>query len=152
MYFELTADQKLLSDTVQSFVKKESPIGRMRSLRDDPVGWSRETWRKMAELGWLSILFPESLGGYGGSFVDAGILLGHFGTTLVPEPYVPSVVVGGMAILRAGDEGQRRRWIEPLIAGEISLALAHAERDSRFDVTHVASKAERSGALYRLTG
>ena len=32
MDFELSQDQKLLADTVQSFVKKESPIGRLRAL------------------------------------------------------------------------------------------------------------------------
>src|SRR5262249_38831309 len=138
--------QKLLADTAQNFVRKESPITRMRVMREDAIGYSRDIWKKMGELGWLSILFPEQLGGFGGSFVDAAILLEQFGTTLVPEPFVPSVVLAGMAILRLGSDDQKRRWLEPLMAGDTTLALAYAERDSRFDPTYVTVRAERAGS------
>src|SRR5262245_53803885 len=145
MDFELTQDQKLLAETAQGFVRKESPVGRLRALRDDAIGYSRDVWRKMGELGWLSIPFPEQLGGFGGTFVAMAILLERFGTTLVPEPLVPSVVLAGMAILRLGDDEQQRRFLEPLIAGETTLALAMAERESRFDVAHVGTRATREG-------
>ena len=51
MHFELTADQKLLESTVASFVKKESPITRFRATREEPLGYSKELWAKMGELG-----------------------------------------------------------------------------------------------------
>ena len=107
MDFDLSEEQRLLVDTVLSFVKKQSPVSRMRALREDPVGWSRDVWRQMGELGWLSVPFPESVGGFGGSSVDVAVVLEKLGTTLVPEPYVPSVVLAGTAILRAGDDAQK---------------------------------------------
>jgi alkylation response protein AidB-like acyl-CoA dehydrogenase len=152
MNFDLSPDQKLLVDTVASFARKESPVTRFRSLRQDPVGYTREMWKQMGELGWLGILFPESAGGYGGSFVDFALVLEQLGATLVPEPLVPSVVLGGVSILRAGTEEQKSRWLEPLIAGDTTLALAYAERDSRFDVSRVSVRAEKDGGAYRLQG
>jgi len=152
MDFDLTQDQQMLVDTAASFVKKESPVTRLRAMREDSLGYGRDTWKRMGELGWLGILFPEELGGFGGSFVDAALILEQFGTTLVPEPFIASVVLAGMGILLAGDETQRTRWLSPLIEGDATLALAYAEPESRFDVTRVATRAEKKGGAWRLSG
>jgi alkylation response protein AidB-like acyl-CoA dehydrogenase len=106
----------------------------------------------MGELGWLGILLPESLGGFGGSFVDAALVIEKLGTTLVPEPYIASVVLAGSTILAAGSEAQKKRWLEPLGLGDSTLALAYAERESRFDPFRIATSAQKAGSGYRLTG
>jgi alkylation response protein AidB-like acyl-CoA dehydrogenase len=152
MNFDLTAEQNLLKQTVASFVKRESPIARARALREDPVGYGRDTWKRMGELGWLGLVFPEAHGGLGGTMVDLGILLEELGTTLVPEPILSSVVLAGTALSRAGSEAQRTRWLAPMIAGDATLAFAYAERDGRFDPCALATRAERDGAKYKLSG
>jgi alkylation response protein AidB-like acyl-CoA dehydrogenase len=152
MDFDLSQDQQMLFDTAAAFLRKESPITRLRAMREDPLGYSRPLWQRMGELGWLGLLFPESVGGLGGSFADGALILEQFGATLVPEPFIPSVVLAGMAILRAGDEAQQQRWLPGLIEGNTTLALAYAEPQSRFDVTRVATRAERTGGGYRIDG
>jgi alkylation response protein AidB-like acyl-CoA dehydrogenase len=152
MNFDLTDDQKMLVETAASFAKKESPVTRLRSLRQDPLGFSKKVWRQMGELGWLGILFPEDLGGFGGQFIDAALVLEQFGATLVPEPYISSVVLGGTTILAAGTAEQHKRWLVPLIAGEITLALATTEPGSRYDVGAVQTRAVRDGEGYRIDG
>lgn len=153
MDFDLTDDQRLLVDTVSSFVRKESPVSRFRALRDEAgIGWSRDVLRKMGELGWLAIPFGEDVGGLGGTFVDVALLLEQLGTALVPEPILPSIVLGGLAIARAGSAEQRGRWLTPVLEGRTSLALATSEEDSRYDVAHVATRAERTSRGYRLRG
>ncbi len=152
MNFDLTPDERLLMETAASFVKKEAPLSRLRPLREDPIGWSKDVWKKMGELGWLGIVFPESIGGFGGNFLSAAILLEEMGAGLVVEPFVPSVILAGTAILRAGNAEQQKRWLEPVIAGDTSLALAHAEARSRFSTSYVATKAEDKGGKYRITG
>jgi alkylation response protein AidB-like acyl-CoA dehydrogenase len=151
MDFDLSPDQKLLADTAASFVRKESPVTRMRALRDDAVGWDREFWKKMADLGWLGLAFPESAGGFGGSFVDVALVIEQLGVNLVPEPFVPSILAG-TAILRAGSPAQHDRYLPALIAGDTSLAFAWAERGSRFDPTWVECTAKRDGTEYVLGG
>jgi alkylation response protein AidB-like acyl-CoA dehydrogenase len=151
MNFDLSEDQRMLVDAALAFTRKQSPVARMRKLRDDPIGWSREVWRQIGELGWLGLPFPESLGGVGRGFVDLALVLEQLGTTLVPEPIVPSIVAG-LAVLAAGDTAQQRAWIMPMVEGKSSLALAWAETDGRYDPAQVATRAERTAAGYRLTG
>ena len=71
----------------------------------------------MGELGWLSLPFPESAGGFGGTLLDVSLLLEAFGATLVPEPYLASVVFAGTALLHAGTAQQHERGLAPLIEG-----------------------------------
>jgi alkylation response protein AidB-like acyl-CoA dehydrogenase len=152
MNFDLTPEQKLLESTAASFVKKESPLTRLRALREDPNGWSKDVWRKMAELGWLGLPFPEAVGGFDGSFVDVAVILEQLGTALVPEPYIASVLCAGTAITRLGNAEQHERLLAPMIGGETSLAFAHAERGNRFDATWVETTATRDGDDYVLRG
>ncbi len=152
MNFDLSSDQEMLRDTANAFAKRESPVTRARALRADPIGWSKDVWAKMGELGWLAVSFREEHGGLGGSFVDLAIVLEATATTLVPEPVVPSVVLAGQAIARAGDDAQRERWLAPMIAGSTSLALAYAEREARFDSNTCHTRAEKRGARYAITG
>jgi alkylation response protein AidB-like acyl-CoA dehydrogenase len=151
MDFELSGEQRLLVDTVASFVKKHSPVSRLRAMRSDPIGWSRDMWRQMGEFGWLAIPFPESAGGLGGSFVDASLILEQLGTTLTPEPMIPALV-SAAAILRAGSEEQALRFVAPALSGERSLALACAEAQSRYHATDVRTRAAKEGAAYRISG
>jgi alkylation response protein AidB-like acyl-CoA dehydrogenase len=151
MNFSLSEDQRMLVEAAQGFTRKQSPVTRMRKLRDDPIGWSPEVWRQMGELGWLGLPFPEAVGGVGGKFVDLALVLEQLGATLVPEPIVPSLVAG-IAIAAAGDAAQQRAYLAPMIAGRSSLALAWAEADGRYDAARVATRADRTAAGFRLTG
>jgi len=152
MDFELSDDRKMILESVATFVKKELPIERMRKMRADETGFSRDVYRQMGELGWLGIHLPESAGGFGGSFVDAAIILEQFGTTLVSEPYTASSVLGGKALALAANDEQQQRWLAPMIAGETVLSLAYAEQAGRYNARNVSTRAERSRGGYRLTG
>jgi alkylation response protein AidB-like acyl-CoA dehydrogenase len=152
MDFELSDEQRLLVDSVNNFVKKDSPIERFRKQRDVDPGWSKQIWAQMGELGWLGLPFPESAGGLGTGFLDAALLLERFGTTLVPEPYIPSVVLCGTALCKAGSKEQQDRWLAPMIAGQTTLALAYAESDARYDSACVKTRAQKQGSGYVLSG
>ena len=152
MDFELSDEQRLLVDSVNNFVKKDSPVERFRKQRDVEPGFSREIWAQMGELGWLGLPFPESAGGLGTGFLDAALVLERLGTTLVPEPYIPSVLLSGMALCKAGSAAQQERWLAPMIAGKSTLSLAYAEKDSRHDVAHVTVRADKQGGDYVLRG
>merc|ERR1711969_300391 len=106
----------------------------------------------MGEMGWLSVPFPEEHGGFGGSFVDLALILEQLGRGLVPEPVIPSVVLGGGLISRLGSEAQRERFLLPMIEGRSSLALAYAERQSRYNLADCLTRAETSDGVYRLSG
>lgn len=152
MDFELDQDQQMLAKTVADFAKNESPVERFRKLRNSDIGYDPGTWKSMGELGWLGVAFPESVGGFGGGFAECAIVLENLATTLVPEPYLASVVLGGFTVLRAGTEAQRAEYLTPMIEGETTLALASSEAQSRYDVTAIETTATPSGNGYTLCG
>ena len=151
MNFDLTDDQRMLVDSAAAFTKKHSPVTRMRKLRTDPVGWSPEVWKQMGELGWIGLALPEAVGGLGGTFVDVALVLEQLGATLVPEPLVSSLIAA-TAIVAAGSAEQQRAFLPALAEGKASLALAWAEADGRYDAARVATRADKAGAGYKLTG
>ncbi|MFT3928258.1 MAG: acyl-CoA dehydrogenase family protein [Myxococcales bacterium] len=152
MDFEFSEDQQLLAKTAADFVSKRSPVSRARKLREDATGYEMSVWREMAELGWLSIPFSEQLGGIGGSFVDLALILEHLGRELVPEPFVPSVVLAGTVLAQGGSMEQQERFLKPMLAGETTLALAYAERDLRFDLETVNTVATKQNGSFVLSG
>ncbi len=151
MNFDLTEDQKLLAETVASFAKKQSPVSRARALREDARGWDAKVWRFFGEQGWIGVAFPEEVGGTGGRFVDAALVLEQLAVSLAPEPLL-SALAAGTALYRAGDEAQRQRWLAPMIAGESVLALAWAEPQGRYEPAYCGTRAERSGKGWVLQG
>jgi alkylation response protein AidB-like acyl-CoA dehydrogenase len=150
--FSFSSDQKMIQETAASFVKKSSPVERMRKLREDALGWDKGVWRQMGELGWLGLPMPESVGGFGGKMVDAAIVLEQLGTTLVPEPYVASVILGGMSVAHAGTDAQQSELLGPMIEGATTLALAYTERGSRYDLFDVSTAASKRANGWSLLG
>ncbi|MDX6740115.1 acyl-CoA dehydrogenase family protein [Actinocorallia sp. A-T 12471] len=61
---------------------------------------------------------------------------------------------GNMELLHLlGTEEQRRRWLAPLLAGEIRSAFAMTEPDvASSDATNIATRIERDGDHYVITG
>jgi alkylation response protein AidB-like acyl-CoA dehydrogenase len=154
MQLVLTEDQELLAKTAADFVAENSPVARVRALRDasDPDGFSRALWKQMAELGWVGIPFPESLGGAGMGLAELAVVLEELGRNLAPEPFLSTVLLAGSVLQLAGSDAQKTRWLEPLARGDAFLALAQQERGSRFDLHRVATRAEARGDRFRITG
>jgi alkylation response protein AidB-like acyl-CoA dehydrogenase len=152
MNFDLSEEQNMIVDSVRRFVANESPVERFRRLRDDDRGWEPSAWAKMAEQGWLAVCYPEEQGGFGGTFVDAALILEQLGRGLVPEPYIASVVLAGGLLSRYGTAEQVEAFLTPMISGETSLALAYAERQSRYELADCRTAAEKSGGGYTLRG
>lgn len=151
MDFEWNDIQEELAKTVREFGSKRSPLSRLRELRKSELGWELDVWREMSELGWLMAPFSEEVGGLGGAFADAAIVLEHFGHTLIPEPYLPSVVAG-FAFALCGDDKDRDTYMAPLLSGEQTATLAWAEPTGRYDITSPSTKAEPSEGGFRLHG
>lgn len=152
MDFALSEEQQLLKDSVERFVREEYEFEKRRRLAKSEEGFSRANWKQIAELGWLGAGLPEEFGGIGGGAVERMIVMEQIGRGLVLEPYFATVVLGGGLLLEAGSEEQKRILLPKLAAGELMLAFAHAERQARFDLQDVATKAEKSGKGWRLSG
>ena len=154
MELVLTEDQELLAKTAADFVSEHSPVSRVRKLRDtkDPVGFSKELWKQMAELGWLGIPFPEAVGGAGLGFAELAVVLEALGRTLAPEPFLSTLLLGGQALLLGGTEVQQKEWLLPVVNGDCILTVAYQEPQSRYDLRREATRADKKGDTWRLSG
>lgn len=149
----LTEEQQILQETAREFVQEKAPIAHLRALRDsgDEVGFSRELWKEMAELGWTGITLPESFGGSGLGYAEFGALLEECGRTLVPEPLIPTLVLGAEALMLGGSEAQQQKILPGVAAGDLQVSLAFQE-SGRFAPYRVAMRAKESGAGWTLSG
>jgi len=133
MDFGLSEEQEMLKTSARDFLQKECPKKLVRQLDESDEGYSPELWRKMAELGWMGLPFPEKYGGGGGSFLDLVVLLEAMGYNVVPGPFFSTVVLGGMTILAAGNEGQKKGLLSEVANGKLILSLALTEPSVKYD-------------------
>ncbi|MFN4087598.1 MAG: acyl-CoA dehydrogenase family protein [Alphaproteobacteria bacterium] len=152
MDFEYSDDQRLLKDSVERFVQDNYSFEQRRKLVATEEGYSEGNWKQFAELGWLGMPFPEEYGGFGGTAIETMIVMEAFGNGLVAEPYMATVVLGGGAMLYGGSEEQKRAILPAVAEGKIKLALGFAERQSRYNLADVETKAEKSGEGWILNG
>ncbi|MFO0692782.1 MAG: acyl-CoA dehydrogenase family protein [Polyangiales bacterium] len=150
----LDDEQKMLQQTASEFFAEHSPVDRVRKLRDtkDAVGYSKALWKQMAELGFVGMNIPEADGGTGLGFFELALVLEEAGRRLSPEPFVSTVLLGAQAVLTAGSDAQRQAWLPGIASGELVLTVGYVEPASRFDVSKIETRAERTAGGHRLVG
>jgi pimeloyl-CoA dehydrogenase small subunit len=148
MDLSLSPEQQLLRDTADRLIADTYRFEQRRAYMQSPAGFSRENWRRFAELGLLGLPFAESLGGIGGGGVEVMVLMNAFGRGLVVEPYLACVVLSG-GLLR---ECAAMPPIAELIEGKAIFAFAHGERQARYALADVATTARRAAGGYVLDG
>jgi alkylation response protein AidB-like acyl-CoA dehydrogenase len=154
MALVLSEEQQLLQHTARELVAGRSSWKRLRALRDDPEsdGFSRELWAEMARLGWVGIPIAESHGGAGLGWTELGVVMEELGRGLLPEPVVGTVLLGATALHLGGSDAQQQAHLPAVAAGERFLAVAYQEAQSRWSVHHVATRAERAGGGWKISG
>ena len=152
MDFGFSPEQEMLRETARRFLAEESPSAFVRKMMDNTVGITPELWRKMAELGWLGLIYPEEYGGAGGSFVDLTVILEEMGRVVFPGPYSSTLLLGGLAILEGGDGTQKKAWLPRIATGEARVTLAWTEPNGRWDAEGITLTAKRDRDAFVLTG
>jgi len=148
----LSEEQEMLKKSARDFLQKECPKRLVRQLDDSDEGYSIELWRRMAELGWMGLAFPEKYGGGGQSFLDLAILLEEMGYNIVPGPFFPTIVLGGLAILMAGSEKQKTEFLPRVARGEMIISLALTEPSASYDAASIKTKAIARDGGYVIKG
>ncbi|PYM06768.1 MAG: acyl-CoA dehydrogenase [Candidatus Rokuibacteriota bacterium] len=152
MDFGFSEEQELLRSTARKFFEKECTSEFVRKMMATPEGTTPEFWAKLAEQGWLGLIFPEVYGGAGLGFVDLVVLMEEMGRAVMPGPYFSTVHLGGLTILEAGSDAQKKRWLPKLSAGEARVTLAWTEPNARWDAQGVTVAATEAGGGFTLSG
>jgi len=148
----LNEAQQMLKNSAREFLDAECPDTMVREMEVDERGYTPELWGKLAEQGWLGLIFPERYGGVGLTFLDLSILLEEMGRAMLPGPFFSTVVLGGMAIMDAGSDEQKQEYLPRIAEGQIIVTLALTEPSARWDAAGVQLTATPSGDGYVLNG
>jgi alkylation response protein AidB-like acyl-CoA dehydrogenase len=147
MDFDLTDEQGLLRDVTREALTRTYDIETRLEVTDTELGWSRDVWSQLAEIGILGLGFdPEEAGQ-----IELMVVLTEIGRRLAPEPVAQAALVPGVLIAELGDDEQRK-LLDEVSEGHALLALAHQEAGMRGVTSGVNTHAERQGDSWTVTG
>jgi acyl-CoA dehydrogenase len=127
MNFEFSADQKLLGDQARKFLADNCASTEVRKILEGSDAYHYDLWHGIAELGWLGTAIPEAYGGLGAGYLELCVLAEELGRALAPVPFSSSIYLAAEALLLAGTEDQKQRWLPRLASGEAIGTFAIAE-------------------------
>jgi glutaryl-CoA dehydrogenase (non-decarboxylating) len=150
--FELTEEQRLIQDTVRTFVDDRV----LPSAIENDVNHHLDLGviEGMAELGLLGIVVPEEYGGAGLDFVSEALVCEEIERGEAAFRTLISVHVGlnSLSLLRYGTEEQKQRWLVPQAKGEKLACFGLTEPAAGSDVASMLTTARREGDFYVLNG
>ncbi|MFC1949866.1 acyl-CoA dehydrogenase family protein [Chloroflexota bacterium] len=157
MDFEFTEEQEMLRASARDFLEKECTESVITEVETSGLGYSPELWKKIADLGWLGLVYPEQYGGAGMNVIDLAVLYEEFGRSMFPSPYMSTIVLGGLTILEAGSDEQKSDILPRITAGDEIIALILNEPGADWegmdwDPEGVTIQATADGDNYLLDG
>ena len=152
MDFGLNETQQMLKNSAREFLEQECPDTYVRAMEEEERGYTPEMWQKLAQQGWLGLVFPEEYGGFGLGFTELCLILEEMGRALLPGPFFSTVVLGGSAILEAASEDQKRELLPSIAEGQLLVTLALTEPDASWDADGVQTAARRENGGWSISG
>jgi pimeloyl-CoA dehydrogenase small subunit len=146
MDFDLNDEQRQLKDSVDRLLADTyGDLAHRVSYMKEPKGYKAALWQKYAELGLLAVPFAEEHGGLGQGLTETMIIAEAFGRALAIEPYMATIVLAGGVLRHSGNTALLNELVPAIVEGKLTLALAHQERQGRFDLADVATTARADG-------
>ena len=145
MNFDLSEEQQLLADTTRDVLAASYDTERRNKVVESELGWSREVWRQLAEIGVLGLGFDEDSGP-----TEVMVVLNEIGRRLAPEPVAAAALIPGAIIAAHGSDDQRALPDE-VASGERLLAFAHTEPGRR-GTGELATRATEQAGQWLITG
>jgi alkylation response protein AidB-like acyl-CoA dehydrogenase len=148
MDFNFKEEQQQFADALKRWVAKDYSFETRAHIIASDAGVSEQAWDTLAELGMTALPVPEEQGGFSGSAVDMFVVMQELGRGLVVEPYLATVM--GAEFLKLA--GGHAALLEQVAAGELKLACALGERQSRHDLADIATTASPEADGYVING
>ncbi|HUH72585.1 MAG TPA: acyl-CoA dehydrogenase family protein [Mycobacterium sp.] len=147
MDFQLSDEQVLLRDTTRDLLSRTYDPESRNKIIDTDLGWSRDVWSQLADIGILGLGFDPDEAGQ----IEIMVVLTEIGRRLAPEPVVHAALAPGALIAEQGSEAQKQ-LLDDVAAGQRLLAFAHLEPGHRKPTAAVATNAVRQGDSWTLSG
>ena len=153
MNFDLTQEQQQIRDAVGRIC---ADFGDDYWLeKDSEGGFPHDFHAAFAKAGWLGIAMPAEFGGAGLGITEAAIMMqaiAQSGAGFSGASAIHMNIFGLHPVVVFGSEGQKRRFLPPLIAGTDRACFAVTEPDAGLNTLRLKTRAVREGDRYVITG
>ncbi len=152
MDFDFTQEQVMLRNLTREFLTRESSPRAVRTLMEEPSGFSDATWRQMSEMGLPGVAIGPGYGGQGLGMVELALVLDEMGRAAYPGPFFATAVLAASAIAAGGQPNQMARYLPDIAQGRTRATLALIEDVLSWSSSGVQMRAERRGETFVLSG
>jgi len=149
--FTYSDEQEQLAQSIERFFEREYDFAARRGIVASDEGWSRAVWARLAELGVLALPLPEECCGFGGRAIDLVPFMQSAGRALLVEPYLGTIGLCARVLARSGS-ALRSELLPAVAEGNLVLAFAHGERNARYDLAQVETRALQVANGYEIDG
>ncbi|MEV4072117.1 acyl-CoA dehydrogenase family protein [Nonomuraea fuscirosea] len=152
MDFRLSEEQVAMGGAVRRRLDRHLDLARVAQYADTPsAGLDAELRRAAAELDWLGVTAAPPDGGLGLGLLDLAVVAEALGAGLAPAG-VGTAMAACDVLATSIDPEQRRRWLAPMVAGELVGATALRAPGGSWDRAGIAVTATGDGLLNSGTG
>src|SRR4051794_24766165 len=124
MNFDFSDDQKQMRDAARKFLSEKCPPKAVRAVLDGKAAYDKELWKGLAEMGFLGVAIPEQFGGAGAGHLELCVIAEEMGRAIAPVPFSSTVYLAAEALLIAGSEAQKQKWLPAIASGAAIGTLA----------------------------
>ena len=124
MNFDFSDDQKQMRDAARKFLSEKCPPKAVRAVLDGKAAYDKDLWKGLAEMGFLGVAIPEQFGGAGAGHLELCVIAEEMGRAIAPVPFSSTVYLAAEALLIAGSDAQKQKWLPKIAAGEAIGTLA----------------------------
>ena len=124
MNFDFSDDQKQMRERRGNSSSEQCPPKAVRAVLDGKAPYDKELWKGLAEMGFLGVAIPEEFGGAGAGHLELCVIAEEMGRALAPVPFSSTVYLAAEALLIAGSDAQKQKWLPKIAAGEAIGTLA----------------------------
>ena len=127
MNFQFSDEAEALRDQARRFLEDKAQRSTARAVMESGVSHDTGLWSEIVALGWTALRIPEEHGGLGLSVLELCVLAEEVGRSLAPVPFSSSVLLATEALIQAGTEAQKAKWLPKLADGSAVGAVALSE-------------------------
>src|SRR5712672_247092 len=124
MNFDFSDEQKQMRDEARKFLAEKCPPKAVRAVLDGKAPYDKELWKGLAEMGFLGVAIPEAYGGTGAGHLELCVIAEEMGRANAPVPFSSTVYLAAEALMLAGSEAQKQKWLPKIASGDAIGTLA----------------------------
>lgn len=150
--FKLTEEQELIRANMREFA--DTYVEPIAAEIDEASRHPKEIFDRLAEMGWMGMIYPEQYGGAGTDYLTFAIVIEELSRSCAATGFTLSchTALASGPIFNFGTEEQKQKYLVPLCKGEKIGAFALTEPGAGTDVGAATTEAVLDGDEYVING